>query len=133
MRQSNKILVGCFDIGWEQVKLFAITNDTGGDFRLLPSETGPCEINVGIQYDYWREAVSVLFHEVFEFILERKGLRYERTGKLNCDHGDYQFLFTHPEFSDVCSRAALFVTCALPKLADVYDRERTKRQRKAKR
>lgn len=124
MRQK---LIGTFDFYDCDVDLIAMPNDSGGWIYYHPDR-----ILVGLKYDCWDEAVATLLHECFEFAAARKGVRFERCGKFNRSHDDYLFAFDHPQFSDICSRVACFVTPALPKLAAAYRKNQNTKKSKAK-
>lgn len=130
MRQK---IVGTYRLGRERVQL-VIREGTGGEFWLYPGDIDYPRIKIGADYDYWWEVMSTLFHEVFELLLERANCRLTPTNYLPDDHSQYKFYLDHIQFSDLCAKAALFCSDALPALATAYHewKKVTKEKRRKK-
>lgn len=119
-------VIGTFPLGYENVQLVAILDQTGGRFYFCPDDTSTGRIKVGIDYNRWETVVSVLIHEATEYAMTKGRLRFSETQDLGNDHAGYVFIMNHVQFSDVCACVAGFITPALPKLAALYNKKRKK-------
>ncbi len=124
----KQIRVGTFLLGNENVDLYALPDETGGEFYFCPDAISTPRIKVGLNQKEWEQCVNVLLHESFEFAMARHRARFVRCGKYNDDHADYLFVFDHPEFASACSDVASFITPALPLLAAIYGKRRRSRK-----
>lgn len=118
---TDQILVGTFQLGYEFVDLIAQTKEKGGCFCFCPDDNASrARINVGVDYENWGSVVTVLIHEVLEFLFLRAERAYRSTGKMINDTGDRLFILNHPEFAECCGRLAHFLVDVLPALHKVY-------------
>jgi hypothetical protein len=106
--------IGSFDMGSENVCL-TVTDGIGGEFATNPMP----EIWIGIRSE-WVVVMDTLLHEVIEFAAFRARARFSPDHITLSDHTAYSFFFDHTKFSDICARAALFITPALPVLQEAW-------------
>jgi hypothetical protein len=117
-KNMKQKIVGVYRAGSDQVQL-VIREGTGGEFYTIPEKGSIARIRVGVDYDEWGQCVSVLLHEIGEFIRTKTGNRLI-IDNFSSDTGDYIFHYTHAEFSDICTREGMFLVEALPDLADAW-------------
>lgn len=130
MKQSalNKSFkIGTYPIGHINVDLLAWPNRVGGEFYFAPTPSDLPRIRIGLDDANWDECLSTLLHEVLEFALTQRHLRFQHSGDLNNDQADYRFFFDHSQFGDVCSDAAQFLLRAFPDVADAYNKKHKKK------
>lgn len=113
MRQK---IVGVFRLGDEFCEL-VLREGTGGEFYFTPGDGHVPRIEIGGDYDSWGRVVNCLVHESVEFSLARLKCRFLSQDDNGDDAHGYLFVASHPDFSDACARAAIFITDALPPLA----------------
>lgn len=113
-------------MGHEQIDFYAVDNMCGGEFYLAPGDRCVGRIKVGLDTKNWNQCVTWLLHESFEYLTCRFRVRYERSGKLSGDHGAYTFIFSHEDFSEICTHQSEFVSASLPRLADVFKKHSRK-------
>lgn len=121
--------VGTWPIGHENCQLYAMPDSTGGDFYGCPDSNSCARIKVGLDYRCFDEVIAVLIHEAMEFALMRSDCRYQISGKLNRDHADYLFCMTHEQFGRACSKVAMFMSEAVPKLSTLWQRQHRRKRR----
>lgn len=103
---SNQITVGTYFIGFENVRVFAHSDQGAGSFTLAPSDKGSAKIEIGLDHANFEDCLAVLLHETFEMLTVRAGLRFERTQSGNTGHDGYMFAMDHDRFSEVCTKQA---------------------------
>ena len=118
MKKHNLIPIGTFRLGNVNVRLVADPLSEGGNFVSLPSPV----ITVGLHQNTWPEVVTILLHEVMEFSLMMRELKYRAVPVVNFDCADVSFFLTHDKFGRVCSDTGAFIANALPDLAKVHNR-----------
>ena len=106
----DQINVGMYELGYENVELY-LREGHGGEFYLNPEKALP-QIKLGGFHITWEDLYTALLHETIEFALTREGHRYIGSRYLGNDSGAFLFWFNHSEFSDVCAKAAEFITLA---------------------
>lgn len=109
-----------------------LANCTGGEFYFAPDSSSLPRIRIGLDYREWDQCIATLLHEVLEFSLAIRQLRFRHSGDLNNDQADYRFFFDHSQFGDVCSDAALFLLRAFLDVADAYNRKHKKKPRNSR-
>lgn len=124
--EPTEIKVGTYDLGHENVDVYAVLNDQGGSYHCNPNEGGPARVRIGIRYNHWWETVNVATHEAFEFILDRMELKFRASGDTSRDSAAVLFVFTHSQFSEASARVAYFLTKLLPDLAMLYNKWKKK-------
>jgi hypothetical protein len=117
---TKPIHVGTYVLGHEQVELYALPDDAGGEFYFLPEPGRLGRIKVGIDYPEWDSVVAILLHETLEYLILRMERAYVSVGCISRGTDDRSFILNHPEFSELCSRAAMLITPALPDLGAIY-------------
>lgn len=118
--------IGTFRLGPTMVDLYGVGADTSGGCYLNPDDKNLPRITIGLAHPTWENTVDLLIHEASEFLLLIHQHRYERCNDWGNDHAGYIFHFTHTEFSDFCAKLAPFLTHAMPALAKVWKKYRTK-------
>ncbi len=114
-------IIGVYPMGLAQVEL-VLREGNGGEFYTFPEKGKVARIKVGADQKQWRDVVGVLLHEAFEFTAMQLALRYAPAPDLSRDNGNYLFVMTHTQFSDVSARAGEFISCCLPDLARAWDK-----------
>lgn len=114
----KQVIVGVFSCGAEDVQL-VLREGSGGEFYCTPEKGAVARIKVGADSS-WSDVISALLHEVFELQMTRLMCRYDPTTDYGRDHSSYLFVMTHPQFSNVCGRAAEFLTAVLPSVSKAY-------------
>lgn len=123
--------VGTFRLGHENVDLYALPDEGGGYFYSCPDAKSCARMKVGLDHRHWDQCLAVLMHETFELALVRTECRYEISEKLSGDAADFVFLLTHEQFTRACTKVAMFMSEAVPKLSTLWQRQhRRKRKRK---
>ena len=115
----KQLIVGVFRCGPEQAQV-VLREGTGGELYFVPEVGCIPRIKIGADGDGWDEVVSTLLHEAFEMELTRMRCRYSPAPDFGRDMGDFLFILTHAEFSEVCGRVSVFVADALPAVATAY-------------
>lgn len=114
-------IIGVYPIGMSQVQL-VLRGGTGGEYYVFPEKGSLARIKVGADQEQWRDVVGVLLHEAFEYTAMHLALRYAPAPDLSKDNGNYLFVMTHTQFSDVCARSGEFISCCLPDLGKAWDK-----------
>ncbi len=121
MIQPMQKLLGTWNIGFENVELYATTGPSGswGTTVLGPKDGGRNRIYVDITTE-WQFTLDTLLHEVLEFQLIKLGHSYTPGLNLSTSSADKLFVFTHIQFTEVCSRSAWFLNEAVPSLQECH-------------
>lgn len=117
-------IIGVYSYQLGQVEIVARAG-IEAEFQFI-SRAGSCpRITVGFDAT-WSRVVGYLFHEVFEFLMATALFRYECSEDLGKDQGGYLFLMNHGQFSDICTKAAMILSQALPDAAREHEDWRKK-------
>jgi hypothetical protein len=126
--------VGVYEAGFDRIELF-IREGTGAEFYmrpesdLLPAVGALPRIKIGMDYDSWPEVLECVLHEVEEFIMYRKGLRFEPSGHLSNDSTRFLFILSHVDFADVMAKTADFLSSAQGDLRTAWRTGRPRRRK----
>ena len=120
--------LGVFEFGYHRIEVFVDTAKCGGEFYGLPKGGGFPKIVVGIDHQSyeWSQCVSVLMHEVFEFLMAIQGLRYQPAPGMSWGSDRYVFNFDHNQFSELVTSAADGLVAVMPKLAKAFKSKKAK-------
>jgi len=121
----NKILVGTYQLGLRNIKVFADPNTASGSVIMMPENKGVAEVNVGIAKS-WAETVSTFLHEAFELSFIDLNGRYSQSPGFCQEASDFIFLVTHNQFSDAGERVSELLVKALPALEKIYKKNQKK-------
>lgn len=119
---NKRIHVGTYQLGFQNVDLFVLPHDTGGEFFLCPDTHSPPRIIIGLNYPSWPECLAILLHETIELTLCTQNHRFQRSGKLSGDLADFTFILDHSQFSQVIAIASTFLSNSIPELAAHYQK-----------
>lgn len=100
------------------VELYA-REGCGGDIFAPKGKMSHHYIKIGMD-DEWSEVVSTLLHEAFELAAIKRGGRFVPAPDLAKDNGDYQFVLSHTQFSNLCSITGTFMTSVMEDLSKEY-------------
>lgn len=112
-------IVGIYRAGSDQAQV-VLREGQGGEFYFVPEKGSVPRLKIGADYESWNDVVAVLLHETFEFLLTRMDCRLIIDNYSN-DSEDYLFHFNHGKLSDLCARAAMFLTVCLPDFATAWN------------
>jgi hypothetical protein len=112
--------IGRYELGIRKVDVYGRPG-TGGDFSRATEENGIAEINVGMEEKEWADTISILLHESAELAIYDMRCRYNPDPDFSRDHGNYIFLLTHEQFSEIIARVAWFISRALPDVASDWN------------
>jgi hypothetical protein len=124
----KQIFLGHFQLGWENVDLYVLPEEDGGVYFFCPDAKSLGRIKVGLDYDYWNQVLTVLFHEGLEYLLEKYGYCFNRAGNICRDLGAKWFHFNHVEYSEICSRLGVFIAEAAPKVEKEWKKRHAKQR-----
>ena len=119
-KSKNKLkFVGTYYAGYDQIQVFLREGD-GGEFWFCPEDGALSRIKVGADQEIWRDVLSTLVHEIFEFLLTKHGFRYLHSELVRGDHDAYQFFFSHSKFSEICYYVACFLAACAPDIQKAW-------------
>lgn len=113
---SHEVYLGEFDIGYENVELFA-NDSAGGEFVTNPSP----QIRIGIAPPDWSFVYQTVLHEALEYAAFRTQSRFTPDCDLSGDCGSFMFLMDHARFSNICGRATKFMIGAVPAIRKIWE------------
>lgn len=106
--KRERFLIGHYDLGNLTCAVYGCPG-TGGSFNMRPGDTSPPSLHIGLDYQYWTSALSVLIHEAQETLMCANRCRYVRTGESSAHSDAVHFVLNHQEFSVVCDHLAYFL------------------------
>ena len=115
MNNADAVLLGSFDIGAENVLLYATTS-AGGEFITNPAPS----MWIGVGGD-WDLTYQTLLHEAAEFAALRLGARFTPDDDMSADCGAFLFMMDHAKFSNLCGRVGRFMISANPYLRKAWE------------
>jgi len=130
LQRSGKpaaIHVGTYELGYENVDLWLMPKERGGEFTLVPDGQPRAQIKVGGDYQRWQQVVNCLMHEAIEFAFCRRHVRFEQTEGLIGGHDRYRFFMDHNDFSEAIACASEFVTHAIYPMNKAWKKHRAQR------
>lgn len=123
-----KTLIGEYMMGYRNVELYAVSDDTGGNFVLSPDK-GVSTMEVGLDHDHWHEVFNVLLHESLEMAMCDVGARFRPNPCFaTCASDTYKFMLDHNQFTEATYRASYFVCASHNALARAHRKELTARR-----
>lgn len=133
-RDGDYIYIDAWRIGNEFVELLGRVGEYGGFFEAAPEDkmhksqtTGMSCISVGLEPNRWRDVYDVLLHEVVEFAYLQMNCRLQPSGGASASQARYIFHADHEQFSEIITRAAYFLTPAIPVLYSVWSAYKKKK------
>lgn len=127
---TNQVMIGTFRLGHENVRLYGMTDNNGGEFDLAPDDGGLAFIKVGMSSNDWNHTVSILLHETMEFLLLRAFVAYAPVQGWSQSLGKRLFVFSHQQLDDLCEKQAGFIASALPELATAWKKNQKSKSTK---
>ena len=106
------------------VNLFADTSHASGSFCSNYAVKGVPSLTIGIKTDYWWRVVSILHHEVYEFLMTDLRLRYTVSDEMADNSAAYYFHMDHQEFAELATLAAYFISRVEPALKKAWRRRK---------
>jgi hypothetical protein len=111
--------VGIYSAGSFQVELllregFGGNGDLAYEYGKIPI------IQIGADHEKWVEIISILLHEIGELIRLMNGSRFTPDNNYSINLSACWFMYDHQQFTDYCSREAIFLAEALSDLADAW-------------
>ena len=119
---GDKILVGNFQMGLHNIRLYADPEGTGGHVDLRPLDQGPAKIVVGINDEAWPNVYSTLLHEVYELALIDQSTRYAHRPAFSDESSNYIFIVTHNQLDEAHTRVAWFLVKSMKDFKKAYDK-----------
>src|SRR5260370_42625329 len=116
----GEILIGNFQLGLHNIRLYAEQDGTGGHVDLRPEDKGPAKIVVGADDSNWSDVQSTLLHEVYELVLIDQSTRYTQRPAFSDESSNYIFLLTHNQLDEAHTRVSWFLTRALGSFKKAY-------------
>ena len=123
----KQIHLGSFQLGWENVDLYVFPEEDGGCYYFCPDPKSLPRIKIGLAYDKWSHVLAVLLHESMEYLLERYGYCFKKSGNISGDLSAKWFMLSHIEITEVWARQADFLADAIPALKKAYAKHVKKR------
>ncbi len=122
-------LPGSYELWHESVEVYVFYENNVGEGYLVPEPNRPMRIKIGLNA-VWPYVVEVLIHEAMELCMHRMGMAYKRANWVTPSSGDYQFMFDHAEYTQLCGVVGRFLVSVLPELEKLY--KSVRKERKAK-
>ena len=105
--------LGVFRLNHENVDVYYWPHSFGGEFYFAPDLINKPRIKIGVCYSTFEEVLNVALHEAYEAVMTWHRLRFMLSGGCGSSDG-YTFILTHPQFTEVTAKVAVFI-------ADVYE------------
>lgn len=129
MKKREGILVGkwCFINGYVELRYDKSLN--GGTFYQWPADEGNPYLVVGGSEGRapWHKVMGVFQHELWEYGMMARGLRFKPDPELVDSHASYIFSMNHEQFAEVASECGYYLCMAMPPLAKIWTKERKKK------
>lgn len=104
-------------------------NLDGGAYYSWPSDEGVPYLVIGGSEGRasWHKVVGVLQHEMWEFALGARGLRWTPSPEFVDSHAAYSFHMNHEQFAEVASECGYYLACCMPSFGKVWNQERKRK------
>ena len=112
--------VGTYDFGYERVTINLSRGD-GGSYSNRPYKSNCPVITIGADAT-WIAVVDALLHEATELSSMRKMCRFNQNYDGGDDNGNYTFIYTHTQFSQVLWPVAVLLVDCLSDLKKAWGR-----------
>lgn len=112
-------LVSTFKLGLRFVRLYVETGSESGSVKFFPNDFGATTVTVGIGCS-WGEALSILFHELYEAVLIDLNTRYHLDPSYSSEASDLMFLVSHNQLSEAHERVGSALAVTLPHFERAY-------------
>lgn len=127
--------IGKFLLGHETVKVFCDAA-TGEASALTPGQYADSkvmigEIVIGLKHDRWSDVLENILHEAEEYLMTKRGIRYEPDSAVAHSTQSGIFVMDHVQFQDMIATTAQFVADVEPALKFAHKIEQ-KHQRQKK-
>lgn len=125
-------LVGHYQTGNHNCRLI-ITAGTGASFNLCPGKKSTAEIKIGGEEKKFQYIIESLVHEIVEFTMAEKQVRFDHADGL-CWTGDrYYFFMNHRQFAEVATISGTFIESCYADLKKAWLEFKRKPKKKLKR
>lgn len=108
-------------MGIRPIRLYVDPKSEDGSVLFTPTDKGATIVTVGVQCR-WPEALSVLFHELYEAALIDLNLRYGPKPSYSEEASDFIFLMSHNQLSEAHERMGYCLAYVLPDFEKAYDK-----------
>lgn len=122
----KQVIVGNYYMGPESVEI-VFREGGGGELYPTPELGHIARIKIGADNDAWGGILRVLLHEVMELAFLRVNCRYDSDNNLGNAHDSYLFVAKHADFTEVCARAAEFMSACLPDFEQAWKEYRNQK------
>lgn len=111
-------------LGHEGIKVWADPQLTGAVARTPGHFSDGCtkigEIIVGLKHPDWPVVYDNLSHEAWEYVMAKKGCRYEPDLAVGHDTSNCIFLMSHVQFQQICSTVSDFLCTVENRLFNLH-------------
>lgn len=114
----KRVKIGCFPIGRDQVEIYLRSGD-GGDFQTFPEKGALPRISIGADQKNWNNFCEILYHEVIEFAMVRRYLRFDPSIEGN-NSAEYLFVMDHQQMNHVALAVGEFTAYGLKGIEKAY-------------
>lgn len=101
--------LGSYTAGYHHIELYINKKDVGGTLWLTPGKGKLPKIEIGIDYKFFDQVMAVLLHEIQEYCLIKRQLRFRESQQLSNDHAQYLFSLNHCQFTEICVEVAEYI------------------------
>lgn len=127
---ANDIHIGRYQLGWFNVDLFVMPYEDGGWFNVNCDGKSNPQMHIGLLYEHPAEMYSTLTHEAFEFAANELFCVYNLRNGFESSASDTPvFMFNHNQFTEIASRAGIFIHNAGPELLKWWTKAHKARNR----
>lgn len=102
-------LVGTYQLGPENVRLFVTDAKSGASFDCRPADKGCARLDIGIMNPSWSYCVGSLLHEAMEHTMHREGCGHKRTRDWTDATDTFLFVMNHLTFDRCVAVVAMFM------------------------
>lgn len=120
--KNRPFKLGTYQLGFQWVDLWVDPTNRDGAFEFHPDRKSFCTVTVGIRSDGYAEVLGTLMHELLEATACDLGARYKRSGMFTESSDCYYFQMNHNDFTELCARAAYFISMCQVDLMTVHKR-----------
>jgi len=128
---SKPKLIGTYELGVENVRLYLADGCGGATCRVVPNDNGCAMIILTSAQGDWGENVCCLMHEAIEMLMHRRGTGYYQTHTGRENTGAYLFVMSHAEFDQITEFASRLIVDCMGDLLKAWKMEQQKSKKNA--
>lgn len=112
-------LLGVYQLGFVNVKVFTQDHSNGGDFVSVPTnDMAHMHIGIGHRQNEWGKVVAVVMHEAMEYVTANQlQCRYAQDADFANNSADFFFLMNHQQYAEAVARTAHFMADVIPDIS----------------